>query len=247
MLRALILCAGLASLAAPLQAEPPERPAPRFAPGALGDLGVPVDRMMEEAAKDAERLRSRLKPQAPADGAFEAFDFKAARDRALKNPRVRALLGADPQEMAPVAEAGDADRYGDARVFLFASFSMPDTALRDMMEEASLRGVPILFRGFVGNSVFDTRAALERVFGEAAQSPGFLIDPTFFARFDVDVVPQVIAVAGPLEVCETSGCEGDPAPPHDRVKGNVPLDFALQLIAREGDVAAGIARPMLEE
>ena len=247
MLRALIVSAALAGSVSPSLADGPERDAPRFAPGALGDLGVPVDRLRNKAERDADWLRERLSPQAPASSAFESFDFDAARDRALNHPRVRALLGTDaPQMSAPRTQEGEG-RYEDARVFLLASFSMPAVALREMMEEAQEYGVPILFRGFLGNSVYETRAALERVFGDADESVGFQIDPTIFTRFNVRAVPQVIAVAGSLEVCETPGCESDPEPRHDRVKGNVPLAYALRLIADEGDVAGPIAAAMLGE
>ena len=247
LLRAVILFAAVSGMAGPLLAEDAEGSGPRFAPGATGSLSVPVDRLMNRAEEDAGWLRSRLSPQEPDTEALDGFDFEVARDRALKNPRVRALLGADPEEGAVRGSGPEDDRYGNARVFLFASFSMPEVALKAMMVEAKARAVPILFRGFVNNSVYDTRAALERVFGGADESAGFMLDPTFFARFDVTTVPQVIAVSETLDVCETSGCEDDPQPPHDRVRGNVPLDYALRLIADEGDVAAPVARALLGE
>ena len=113
------------------------------------------------------------------------------------------------------------------------------------MAEAKTYGLPIVFRGFLNNSVYDTQAALEETFGTLDDAVGFSIDPTLFTRFAVEAVPQVIAVNQVLDVCETPGCERDPIPPHDVVKGNVPVAFALDLIAAKGEVAAGEAARLL--
>ena len=114
------------------------------------------------------------------------------------------------------------------------------------MEEAQVFGVPIVFRGFLGNSVFETQAAISEVFGEDAEAVGFGIDPTLFTRFEVEAVPQVIVTAEPLEVCESAGCAEDTVPLHDRISGNIPLQAALEIIADgEGD-AAHTAQEALE-
>lgn len=114
------------------------------------------------------------------------------------------------------------------------------------MEEAQAFGVPVVFRGFLGNSVFETQAALTEVFGKETDPVGFGIDPTLFTRFGVETVPQVIVTAEPLEVCETSGCESEVAPLHDRIAGNIPLSAALEIIARGDGDATETAREALD-
>ncbi|QEP30426.1 type-F conjugative transfer system pilin assembly protein TrbC [Pukyongiella litopenaei] len=213
-----------------------------YAPGSTGRITAPLATIVDEAERHGEILRERLGEPEPAEGAFDGVDFDALRDRALNDPRVRALLGTD-DDVAGAAEAGT--RYEDSKVFLLASFSMPRESLRQMMSEARDFGLNIVFRGFVNNSVHDTQAALEKTFGDLDAAAGFSIDPTLFTRFHVEAVPQVIAVGDAMEVCETEGCAGDPVPPHDRVRGNVPLRFALERIAAMGEVGAAEARRLL--
>ena len=114
------------------------------------------------------------------------------------------------------------------------------------MLEADKYGVPVVFRGFVNNSVYDTRAAILDVWETEEAAKGFGIDPTLFTRFNVDAVPVVIATSDILEICETQGCEDDPVPLHDRVAGNIPLEMVLRMIAVGGGVGSIEAKRMIE-
>lgn len=213
-----------------------------YAPGSQGPIKPSIGRLVEDATKLGARWSERLSIQEP-DDFRTTTDFGDLRMRALNNPRVRALLGADGGEGQAEAHK---DRYGNDRVFLLASFSMPEESLRAMMIEAQSLDVPIIMRGFVNNSVFETQAALQRVFGDDASSVGFGIDPTIFTRFDVETVPQLIVTKEPLEVCELQGCVGEEPPIFDVVKGNIPMRAALDIIVRAGGDAADVASAALE-
>ncbi len=234
-----------ASSALPSSAQENEAGVVEYAPGSTPGINAPLATIVDQAERRGEALRDILKPLGPAEGAFSAVDFDGLRRRALADPRVQALLGANAGGQPGSGE--DAVRYDGSRVFLLASFSMPKQSLRQMMAEAKKYGLPIVFRGFVNNSVYDTQVALEEVFGSADDAVGFSIDPTVFTRFRVTSVPQVIAMNEVVDVCETPGCEGDPVPLHDRVSGNVPVEFALRLIADQGDIAPAEARRLLQE
>jgi conjugal transfer pilus assembly protein TrbC len=206
----------------------------QFAPGSDDRFGISIPDVLEDARRLGEAWRDGLSIQEPNDFARD-YDIDAMRDRALSNPRVRALLNADGGGEAAQSDPQE-QRYGSNRVFLMASFSMPDTVLRAMMVEAIALDVPIIFRGFVNNSVFDTQVALQQTFGDDADLVGFGIDPTLFTRFQIERVPTLIVVNENLDVCETQGCEEDVVPPHDRLAGNIPLRAALEIIAQgEGD------------
>lgn len=212
-----------------------------FAPGADGDIGINIPDVLDRARRLGEAWEDRLDIQEP-DSFGRDYDIDAMRDRALNNPRVRALLDAGDSEAGPdVTEA----RYGNAQVFLLASFSMPAPTLRAMMEEADALDVPVLFRGFVNNSVYDTQAALQETFGDDADLQGFGIDPTVFTRFGVEAVPTVIVTAAPLDVCQTAGCADDVPPLHDKIAGNIPLRAALDIVARGEGEARQVARDLL--
>lgn len=215
-----------------------------FAPGAQGDIKPSIGRMIDDAKKLGAEWESRLDILEP-DAFGVKPDMDALRDRALNNPRVRALLGADGADTAGQPDAQD--RYGSKQAFLLASFSMPETSLRSIMIESQRFGVPIVMRGFVENSVFKTQEALQTDFGDDAETVGFGIDPTMFTRFAVENVPQLIVVKEPLEVCENQGCEGELPPVHDVVRGNIPIEAALELIVRQKGDAANVARTLLEQ
>lgn len=203
-----------------------------FAPSSQGEIKAPIMQMLDEAKALGKTWKETLDIQEPNDFG-KKIDVEGLRERALNNPRVRALLGTD-DGIAKGDAAGP--KYGSDRAFLMLSFSMPEQSLRSAMLEADRFGIPILMRGFVKNDAYATQTAIQRVFKDDAQSIGFNIDPTMFTWFGVNSVPQLIVVDGELEACETQGCERDVPPPHDVVRGNIPLEAGLRIIANgQGD------------
>ena len=240
MLRTLITSTALALLTYPAFAE---EPVLQFAPGAQGFIEPSIPDLLDRSEKIGEAWSQGLDIQRANDYG-RSFDMEAFRDKALANPRVREMLGVGE---GTVQSSPENDRWGSDRIFLLASFSMPRPTLRAMMEEAQAFSVPIVFRGFLGNSVFETQAALLEVFGEDAEAIGFGIDPTLFTRFGVETVPQVIVTTEPLEVCESAGCAEDTVPLHDRIAGNIPLQAALEVIAGGNGDAAEAAQEAIDQ
>ena len=157
---------------------------------------------------------------------------------------MQALLNADQRSAGADARAG-APGHGEVRVFMLASFSMPAETLRIMMAEARRFGASVVMRGFVGNSVYETQAALQSVFGDDSAQEGFGIDPNMFSLFDVNTVPAIIVVKDLLDVCETPGCAMDSVPEHDILRGNIPLGSALEIIANGRGAAPDVAAAAL--
>lgn len=238
-----VMVAGLASALAPASAQTSQTDEPpvNFAPGATGPIEAPLLDMLRDAKRRGEELRGSLRIQDPQAG-VEIDNLAGIRARAMNDPRVRALLGVEDE---PVSEDA-AEKYAETRAILFASFSMPETSLRQMMREATAYGVTIVFRGFVNNSVFDTREKLEQVFGDDDEAEAFAIDPTLFRRFDIQAVPALVVLGETLDVCETPLCADDIAPVHDRLSGNIPLEAALSIIAAGRGDAEQTARALLE-
>ncbi|WP_253944295.1 type-F conjugative transfer system pilin assembly protein TrbC [Pseudogemmobacter hezensis] len=226
-------------LASPVSAE--DEPPVQFAPGATGSITIPLVDIVRDAERRGEELADRLTIQEPREG-VEIEDLEGIRTRALNDPRVRRLLGTD----GAGPEEAPQEKYAETRAILFASFSMPAASLRQMMQEATDHGLTIVFRGFVNNSVFETRAKLEEVFGEDEIGEAFAIDPTLFRRFDIRAVPVLVVLGESLDVCETPACEADLPPRHDRLSGNIPVETALRLIAAGNGDAAEVARALAE-
>ena len=219
-----------------------------FAKGSTGNIEIDLWRLYQDGKEAAKDLgiggKDAIAPLGPDHSALHGLDFETMRRRALADPRVHDLLGITQGDTGRAKEAY-LDRFGGARIFALASFSMPEASLNALLADAAQLKVPVVFRGFVNNSVMDTQKALVRVFGDLQSAQGFLIDPTVFRRFDVAVVPTFIGVGKDFDLCTTSGCVGDPSPAHDRLSGNVTLPFALRTIAQNGDVASEAAASLL--
>ena len=74
---------------------------------------------------------------------------------------------------------------------------------------------------------------------------GVAIDPRLFRLFGIERVPALVVVPGGVPPCRSPGCSDDPAPPHDRVTGNIGLAAALETIAAEGSAGRDVARRRL--
>ena len=212
----------------------------RYAPGATGNIMSDLVEMMRRAKSESDALKERLNIQGPMS--LPPIDQNALRDRALSNPRVRQLLGADGGHSEPAQE-----KWQHAQAFMFASFSMSPPLLKEMMEDAARFDIPVVFRGFHKNSVFETQTALLNVFGTLEEIKGFSIDPTLFTHFNVDAVPTLVVLPEAYEMCATQACREDAAPVHDRIKGGIKTQDALDIIARGSGEAPEVASSLLEE
>ena len=230
MLRIVTLATALAATS--LSAD--QRPSP-------ATHGTLIDDRLAEAAKIGDDLKSRLQLL---QQEFDLPDDIAARALAsLENGRVREMLNIGPGDLPQTAE--DARRYPGG-VFVFASFSMPEPSLQALLTDASALGIPVVFNGFVDNSVLATEQRVRSIYEGSDISHGFIIDPTLFTRFEISAVPTLVSTMVNLDVCETQGCDADHAPDHDRVAGNVPLRFLLEVIAK-GDTPNAVPVQVIME
>ena len=139
---------------------------------------------------------------------------------------------------------GLAGRGGTAEVLLFTSLSVPAASWRQWAHDAARTGTPLVLRGVGAGGLRATvKAVGDRLGGHDA---GVAIDPRLFRLFGVTRVPAVVVVPGGVPPCESRGCSHDPAPPHDRIAGNIGLAAALEAIAAEGGAGRDVARRHLE-
>ena len=199
---------------------------------------------IEEAIREAEPEASAFAAQVAARA--EAF---AAEAEALTESVFEAQTAAPPQGLdtilgdgvsaVPVAEARTSEP-GTAGVMVFASLSMPEPALKRLVRAAHQAEVPVMLRGFIGESLGDTARALHERLGDEAEGgellAGVLIDPRAFRIFDVQEVPVFLATAHALPDCDGLNCSAPP-PANDRIAGNMSLKAALEALAQEGDAA----------
>ena len=204
---------------------------------AVGTPSAPpsIEAPVGTATRNIERYRAEI--EALVRG---APSFTDSRNR-LALPR--SFPGDPLAGMAP--PAGEAARQNTSTLMVFLTLSMPDGALAGWLDQTARAGGVAVIRGFHGDRLSTTLkrlTALQELAPATKTHGGVSIDPTAFARFGVEVAPTVIVSAAPLPPCATKGCAGDPAPAHDRIAGNITLDYALRLLAADGDQASGVAR-----
>jgi len=124
-------------------------------------------------------------------------------------------------------------------VMVFMSLAAPEASWRQWSREAARIGAPLVLRGFGPDGL---QATVKRIGSYLDREGGAAIDPRLFRLFGVTVIPAVVVAPGGVPPCETRGCAEDPAPPHDRIAGNIGLEAALEAIAAEGGPGRAAAR-----
>ena len=146
---------------------------------------------------------------------------------------------------------GMAARKGAAEILIFTSLSVPAASWRQWAHDAARTGAPLVLRGVGAGGLRETAKRTGARLGGTDAGPGsksgasVAIDPRLFRLFGIERVPAVVVVPGGVPSCETRGCSGDPAPPHDLVAGNIGLVAALEAVAAEGDVGREVAKAHL--
>ena len=135
-------------------------------------------------------------------------------------------------------------RANTAEILIFTSLSVPAASWRQWAREAARIGTPLVLRGVGEGGLPATAKRIGTRLGGA--EAGVAIDPRLFRLFGVTRVPAVVVVPGGVPPCRSRGCADDPAPPHDRVTGNIGLASALAAVAGEGDAGREVAQALLE-
>ena len=145
---------------------------------------------------------------------------------------------------------GAAGHGGTAEILIFTSLSVPAASWRQWARDAAALGAaehagpPLVLRGVGEGGLRETVKRIGARLG--GHDAGVAIDPRLFRLFGVERVPTVVVVPGGVPPCRSRGCADDPAPPHDRVAGNIGLVAALEAIADEGTAGRETARRSLE-
>ena len=175
-------------------------------------------------------------------------------DRALKRAGETArqtVPGGTEGSPAPLPAERQAARTADGlsgrgstpEILLFTSLSVPAASWRQWARDAARIGAPLVMRGVAEGSL---RATVKRIGNRlGGHDAGVAIDPRLFRLFGIERVPALVVVPGGVPPCRSPGCSDDPAPPHDRVTGNIGLAAALETIAAEGSAGRDVARRRL--
>lgn len=130
---------------------------------------------------------------------------------------------------------------------LAVSLSMPSVALKQYIQQAHTYHIPIVIRGLYTTpsdtaahksigSFHDTEVKIKSLIGKSKHG-GIAIDPMVFRSFQVKVVPTLIVFDSSCDAEQGKPCSKDS---YDMVKGNIPIQKQLTIIARKSASQARI-------
>ena len=174
----------------------------------------------EELREDALAAMQDIDPASLPKGPAGPVDFDAI------------LEGAAANASAPI---------GEGPLFVvFASLSMPEASLSRLIADTSAAGGVVVFRGFPKGSTRAFAEGLKRVITDERQEAHIAIDPRLFRAFSVSAAPTFVVASRAYELCDGFDCTSA-VPDHDRMSGNVSVDYALERFARGRGPGAGVA------
>lgn len=137
----------------------------------------------------------------------------------------------------------DGERHRDGRVYVLVSLSMPQAALKQLVDDAHRSMAVPVMRGFDPGKYGEFSKRLQEA---GLAEGGVIIDPNVFKAFGVEAVPTFIASSQGVVPCRDLGCT-PVAPTHDKLSGNITMQAALEILAKEGRDAPGVANQALRQ
>lgn len=119
----------------------------------------------------------------------------------------------------------------EVNFYMFASFSLSDTHLRQMMDYAKAYNGVIVFRGIESNSFQKTGEHIQ-VLAKEGEEASIIIDPTLFKEFQVVQVPSYVLAK--REECPVGvTCRAY----YDKITGSITPKYALEKFVEKGDLS----------
>lgn len=146
----------------------------------------------------------------------------------------------DFDEMVAGVKAGMALPKGAPLFVAFASLSMPEEALSKMIADTTRAGGVVVFRGFSADNPQTFITGIRKVVDQSGAS-NVAIDPRLFRSFGVDRVPTYVALSTDFEPCDQLDCVTVP-PPHDRISGNISVEYVLGKFVDANGPGAPVSR-----
>lgn len=128
--------------------------------------------------------------------------------------------GVDIAELVRAYEEARSASPSAPSAMVLVSFAMPAESLLRLVRDAGRVGVPLVLRGLVDNSVAETAKHLRDV--DPAGIGTWLLDPRPFRELGIEGVPVFVVRRGKQV---------------QQVRGDVSLDYALDIIVATGGAA----------
>lgn len=192
----------------------------------------------EEAEALAENVR--LRSEAVRDEAHQTQDqARANHERYTQAATRKQTTGKDGNKeeifdfdrmISDHAKMAEANLGGAPRFIAFASLSMPPQSLKTLVRDTAAAGGVTVLRGFPGGSAKQLTKMIAAMGANGAQLSALGIDPRLFRAFDIKAAPSFVMASSDFTLCDGFDCKGA-VPPHDRMTGNVSVEYALETFA----------------
>lgn len=184
--------------------------------------------------------------------------YKKGADAGKKLTKERSVFdavddGGDVADMGSVNVQNLLARYGkklDAannketklnQLLIFVSLSMPAQSLKQLDVQAKKAGGLLVMRGLVDNSFKETVALL----ADVDDGLSAVIDPRLFEMYQIETVPAFVVNPTDNHPCFDSKCNSTPL--HDKISGDISLEYALEQLSSQGDVSKEVATQYLNK
>lgn len=203
-----------------------------------------VKKRSADLAAEAEAFVNQVKDR----GDQFREDAAQVRDAGTENMRRMATTelpkgpagAVDFDELVQGAAQNANAKGGEApQLIVFASLSMPDASLKQLVRDTARAGGVVAFRGFPNNNAKEFVVRLGKIV-EKGQLASIGIDPRLFRAFNVQAVPTFVAVSSDFDLCAGFSCQSK-VPPYDRMTGNVTVEYALSSFAQGNGPGARVA------
>jgi conjugal transfer pilus assembly protein TrbC len=204
----------------------------------IDDIRASSRKFADEAEALAENVR--LRSEAVRDEARQTQNQARANreqytqtvDRRRKNSKVHQkdeIFDFD-RMISDHAKMAEANLGRAPRFITFASLSMPPQSLKTLIRDTAAAGGVTVLRGFPGGSAKQLTKMLAAMGQNGKQLSALGIDPRLFRAFDIKAAPSFVMASSDFTLCDGFDCKGA-IPPHDRMSGNVSVQYALETFA----------------
>jgi len=146
-------------------------------------------------------------------------------------------------EVAGVLAAGRMLAQGP-QLLVFVSLSMPEGALRKLIEQAERTRAVLVLRGLKDGSMVKTAVAVRQLLGE--RKAALQIDPQGFDRFGVNQVPTFVLLRDGTQAQRCADASCVPASSYATLAGDVTIEYALEWIETHSSSAQREAKVLLQ-
>ncbi len=151
---------------------------------------------------------------------FGIFDQEARADED-QTCQVRSFIEGNVKSScrSSASHKGISNKVTAPTLLVFISTSMPKLSIEHLLIQVDKVGGVLVMRGLINNSFKETAAYMKEL------KAGLWIDPTLFKAFNIVQVPTFVVLEKPF----VQGL----VVKHEKLSGNVSLDFALEKISKE--------------